>query len=96
MDLNDIDSRARAALTEAAEHMPEPVCFNPLHTHQFDPCSERCPDHLHSCSKGCGEFPCKVYSIGEQAVTQLTVFGALAASLSSIVETLEEALEDKS
>lgn len=94
MDADELLERATELLDEAAKHEALAVCFNPDHNHLDSPCNESCKDHLHTCSHGCGEFPCQVHRTGSLVVAHLLTAQGLLNSLASSTEALNKALED--
>ncbi|AVJ49792.1 hypothetical protein PBI_LUCKY3_45 [Microbacterium phage Lucky3] len=62
----ELIEEAQRLLALAVTHEVISMCVNPGHNHGIvSPCDEGCPDHIHSCSRGCGEWPCKAIQLGD-------------------------------
>ncbi|AVJ49943.1 hypothetical protein FDJ43_gp45 [Microbacterium phage Koji] len=68
----ELIEEAQRLLALAVQHEVISMCVNPSHTHgAVSPCDEDCPDHIHTCSKGCGEWPCKAIKLGDLVAKHL-------------------------
>lgn len=80
---------AKNLLTDARSHMGISVCVNPTHSHTATPCEENCLDHIHRCSKGCGNWPCKIVEKADELVSHLFYLDMLLGIRKSFIEEIE-------
>ncbi|AVJ51743.1 hypothetical protein PBI_CASEY_47 [Microbacterium phage Casey] len=100
MSDDEVVSLATEVLTRAMQHEVLSVCVNPGHTHITSPCDDDCADHIHSCSKGCGEWPCHPVRLadtvakylGELQLIQIA-YQQTMSGLNLAAVNLEEALD---
>lgn len=90
----DLLEAANNLLTEARNHRGISICVNPVHNHRATPCEEHCLDHIHRCSKGCGNWPCKSLNLGDELVNHLLSLDILLGIRKEIMEEIETLVQE--